>query len=81
METKYNGGPDREDPQAKRQHPESEHLQELSGINEDQSGNNLPEEHREQRRHHQEHGNRKYRMFSNHASSDDQPFTRTDTTP
>ncbi|OYU81687.1 MAG: hypothetical protein CFE23_04250 [Flavobacterium sp. BFFFF1] len=33
------------------------------------------------RHHQQEHGNRKYRMFSNHSSADDQPLTNTDTTP
>lgn len=37
------------------------------------------EENEEQRRFHQEHGNRKYRMFSNHSSADDQPMTDTGT--
>ncbi len=31
------------------------------------------EEKREDRRHQQEHGNRKYKMFTNHSSADDQP--------
>lgn len=29
----------------------------------------------------QEHGNKRYKMFRNHSSANDQPFTRTDTTP
>jgi hypothetical protein len=30
-------------------------------------------------KHHQEHGNRKYKMFRNHSSADDQPRTDTGT--
>ena len=84
MSTNNNGSPDRDDlgshekNEAHRLHPEHESL---SGINEDQSGNNIPEENREGRRHHEEHGNRKYKIFSNHSSADDQPLTNTDTTP
>ncbi len=32
-------------------------------------------------KHHQQHGNRKYEMFKNHSSADDQPGTITGTTP
>ena len=37
------------------------------------------EDKEEDRRFHQEHGNRKYKMFSNHSSADDQPMTDTGT--
>lgn len=37
------------------------------------------QEKEEDRRFHQEHGNRKYRMFTNHSSADDQPMTDTGT--
>jgi hypothetical protein len=47
------------------------------GINETVSGDDRSEEVREQRRHHQEHGNRRYKMHSNHSSADDQPKTNT----
>ncbi|MGK4568240.1 hypothetical protein [Flavobacterium sp. 3HN19-14] len=85
MNTNANGSPNRDDSgshekndNAHRLHPEHESL---SGINEDYSGDNIPEEHREARHHHQEHGNRKYEAFRNHSSADDQPQTNTGTTP
>ena len=49
----------------------------LTGINENVSGDNRTDENRADRRHHEQHGNRKYKMHSNHSSADDQPTTNT----
>ncbi len=50
-----------------------------TGINEDVSGNDRTFEHRDDRAHHQQFGNRKYESHRNHSSNDDQPLT--DTSP
>lgn len=49
----------------------------LTGINENVSGDDMTEENRAERRHHEQHGNRKYKMNSNHSSAKDQPRTNT----
>jgi len=49
----------------------------LTGINETVSGDDRTEENRDERRHHEQHGNRKYKMHSNHSSAKDQPRTNT----
>jgi len=46
-----------------------------SGINKDVSGNDRYEEGKEARRHHEEHGIKRYKMYQNHSSADDQPRT------
>jgi hypothetical protein len=55
--------------------PECHHDIEETDLHVDKnySGENILEEGRQSRRHHQEFGNRKYRMFRNHSSADDQP--------
>lgn len=40
----------------------------------DYSGNDIVEEGRDERRHHQQFGNRKYESYKNHSSADDQPM-------
>lgn len=62
-------------------HNELDKKEALESVNETVSGENRTEENRENRRHHEQHGNRKYKLHSNHSSADDQPMTRTDTTP
>jgi len=47
------------------------------GINKTVTGEDRSELGRQERRHHEEHGNRKYKSFSNHSSADDQPATDT----
>lgn len=51
--------------------------EDLTGINENVSGDNMTDENRAERRHHEHHGNRKYKMHSNHSSANDQPRTHT----
>lgn len=50
-------------------------VNDLTGINENVSGDNLSELSQEERHHHEKHGNRKYKAFTNHDSSHDQPTT------
>jgi len=45
------------------------------------SGKDRSEEGREERRHQQAHGNRKYESHTNHSSADDQPQVNTDLNP
>jgi hypothetical protein len=47
------------------------------GADKDVSGKDITVEGREERRHQQAHGNRKYESNSNHSSADDQPTTNT----
>ena len=48
-------------------------VEDLSGINENVSGDDRSELSQEERHHQEKHGNRKYKMFTNHDSSHDQP--------
>ena len=50
-------------------------VNDLTGINENVSGDNLSELNQEERHHLEKHGNRKYKAFTNHDSSHDQPTT------
>ena len=52
-------------------------VEHLSGINENVSGDNRSELGQEERHHQEKHGNRKYKAFTNHDSSQDQPKTNT----
>ncbi|GEP51778.1 hypothetical protein FNO01nite_24500 [Flavobacterium noncentrifugens] len=44
------------------------------GFDRDVSGNDIVEKGMEERRHHQQFGNRKYESYTNHSSADDQPM-------
>lgn len=70
----------REFQEAKERH-DLEHqkmsINDLSGINENASGDNRSELNQEERHHQEKHGNRKYKAFTNHDSSHDQPTTNT----
>jgi len=46
----------------------------IGAIDRDVSGNDIVEEGRDERRHHQQFGNRKYESYKNHSSADDQPM-------
>lgn len=48
-------------------------VNDLSGINENVSGDDRSQLGQEERQHNEMHGNRKYKMFTNHDSSRDQP--------
>jgi hypothetical protein len=48
-------------------------VEDLSGINENVSGDDRTELSQEERHYQEKHGNRKYKMFTNHDSSRDQP--------
>ena len=52
-------------------------VKDLTGINETVGGENRSELSDEERQHNEKHGNRKYKMFTNHDSSHDQPTTNT----
>jgi hypothetical protein len=81
METQHNGMQDRDDSQTNRMDLKHEDNTVQLSDNKDLSGNEISEEQRKERHRYQEHNGRKYKMFSNHSSANDQPFTRTDTTP
>jgi len=75
MDTNQKDGQHRED---ERDRNATEQGQEnYTGADKDVSGNDITDEGREERRHHQSHGNRKYDSHSNHSSADDQPTTDT----
>ncbi len=42
-------------------------------IDKDVSGNDITQKGRDERTHGQQHGNRHYRSYTNHSSTDDQP--------
>lgn len=46
-------------------------------VDKDVSGKDMVEEHRDNRRHHQAHGNKRYESYRNHSSADDQPHLDT----
>lgn len=50
-------------------------IDDLTGINENVSGDDRSQLSTEERHHHEKHGNRKYKAFTNHDSSHDQPMT------
>ncbi len=50
-------------------------VEDLSGINENVSGDDRTELGQEERHYQEKHGNRKYKAFTNHDSSHDQPTT------
>ena len=79
METNNNGKRDRDDSQSPhRDHRDgSEETAQVGATDRDVSGNDITEEGRDERRHHQQFGNRKYESYKNHSSSDDQPRTNT----
>lgn len=79
METNQNGLQDRDDSQSQyHDHREgSEEVSNVGATDRDVSGNDITEEGRDERRHHQQFGNRKYESYKNHASADDQPRTNT----
>ncbi|RZJ72824.1 hypothetical protein [Flavobacterium sp.] len=75
MEDNKNDMRHREDARDRR--PENENEEPYIGADKDVSGNDITVEGREERRFHQNHGNRKYESNSNHSSADDQPTTNT----
>lgn len=79
METTDNGKRDRDDaPSPYRDHRDgSEETSNIGASDRDVSGNDIVEEGRDERRHHQQFGNRKYESNKNHASADDQPRVNT----
>jgi|GEM_PF-1644241 len=79
METTHNGDRDRNDtPSQHRDHRDgSEETSKIGATDRDVSGNDITEQGRDERRHHQQFGNRKYESNKNHASADDQPRTNT----
>lgn len=79
METNNKDLRDREDaPSQHRDHRDgSEEVSDIGASDHDVSGNNIQEEGMDQRRQHQQFGNRKYESNKNHASADDQPRTNT----
>lgn len=52
-------------------------INDLSGINENVSGDDRSQLNQEDRHFQEKHGNRKYKAFTNHDSSHDQPTTNT----
>jgi hypothetical protein len=50
-------------------------IEDLSGINENTSGDNRSQLGKEDRQFQEKHGNRKYKAFTNHDSSQSQPRT------
>lgn len=80
METNHNGGNNPNDYNATgKQHDHRDGTEETdSEINKEVSSFNN-EDDTEVNKFHEEHGNRKYKMFRNHSSADDQP--KTDTGP
>ena len=52
-------------------------VEDLSGINENVSGDDRSQLNQEDRHFQEKHGNRKYKAFTNHDSSHDQPTTNT----
>jgi len=66
-----------QDEERDRKPDNSENDEPYTGLDKDVSGNDIDVEGREERRRHQEHGNRKYESNSNHSSADDQPTTDT----
>lgn len=78
METKNQGLHDREDQQRRHDPREgTEEVSEIGASTRDTSGHDMAEENRDERRHHQDFGNRKYEAFRNHSSADDQPVVDT----
>lgn len=80
METNNNNGQrDRDDSQSQyRDHRDgSEEVSHIGATDRDVSGNDITEENRDERRHHQQFGNRKYESNKNHSSADDQPRVNT----
>jgi hypothetical protein len=72
METNKNGQRDQDDLRG-TDNSENETLH----VDKDVSGNDIADQGREERRHHQEFGNRKYESNKNHSSAGDQPMTDT----
>ncbi|WP_396178465.1 hypothetical protein [Flavobacterium sp.] len=70
----------REFQEAKERH-EREHgkenlgVEDLTGINDNVSGDDRSQLNKEERHFQEKHGNRKYQSFTNHDSSHDQPTT------
>lgn len=52
-------------------------IEDLSGINENVSGDDRTQLNQEERHFQEKHGNRKYKAFTNHDSSHSQPTTTT----
>lgn len=50
-------------------------IEDISGINENVSGDDRSQLNQEDRHFQEKHGNRKYKAFTNHDSSHDQPTT------
>lgn len=76
METNNNGRRDRDDQQSQyRDHRDGSEETSIGATDRDVSGNDITEEGRDERRHHQQFGNRKYESYKNHSSADDQPRT------
>ncbi len=55
----------------------SEETSDIGAADRDVSGNDMAEEGRQDRKHHQQFGNRKYESNTNHSSADDQPRVNT----
>lgn len=79
METNNNGMRDRDDSQSHyRDHRDgSEEVSSIGATDRDVSGNDITEEGRDERAHHQQFGNRKDEAYKKHSSADDQPRTNT----
>lgn len=73
METNQNGRRETDDQRSQKDQNEEPYI----GADKDVSGNDIRVEGREERQHHQAHGNRKYESNKNHSSADDQPTTNT----
>lgn len=77
METNHNGMSDRDDPQSHEQEPQDHRYgseeTDLS-INKEASADEEIGERKQERQHH---GKRRYHMFRNHSSANDQPRTNT----
>lgn len=79
METNKNGMRDRDDLRSQEHHDHRDGSEEIveshiGAADRDVSGNDITEEGRDERRHHQQFGNRKYESYKNHSSADDQPM-------
>jgi hypothetical protein len=73
MEANKNGVQNQDDNRSQN----NENKEPYIGADKEVDGKDITVEGREERRHHQEFGNRKYESNTNHSSADDQPTTNT----
>lgn len=78
METNHNRMPSEENQRRMNERREgTEETDHVGSSNRDVSGHDMAEEHNEDRKHHQQFGNRKYESYRNHSAADDQPMVDT----